>query len=200
MRHPRAGRCILINYSEDIYRQRFTAAHEAAHAILDEDEEVIVSFVGRTKDSREMRANTFASRFLLPPNALAKLPDPGSWDTEKVIYWSNTLMVSTPALAFALSEAGLVSDQQRDFILHKRVPKTEKIDPEFPRDLSARSTERRRWVIDRGLSVYYVSLCFEAYRQQIITADRLKELLLLSSHSELQEIADLYGERFEYAY
>ena len=200
MRHPRAGRCILVNYTEDIYRQRFTAAHEAAHAILDDEEEFIVSFVERTSDPREMRANAFASRYLLPPNTLAKLPDPGKWDAEKATYWANTLMVSTAALAFALSEAGLVNAQQRDFILHTRVPRAQKVDPEFPRELSERSTERRRWVIDRGLSVYYVSLCFEAYRQQIITAERLRELLLLSSASELQEIADLYGERFEYAY
>ena len=200
IRHPRAGKCILVNYSEDIYRQRFTAAHEAAHAILDDEEEFIVSFVERTNDPREMRANAFASRYLLPSNTLAKLPDPGKWDAEKATSWANTLMVSTAVLAFALSEAGLINAQQRDFILHTRVPKGQKVDPEFPRDLSARSTERRRWVIDRGLSVYYVSVCFEAYRQQIITAERLRELLLLSSASELQEIADLYGERFEYAY
>jgi transcriptional regulator with XRE-family HTH domain len=29
IKHPVAGKCILINYNEDIYRQRFTAAHEA---------------------------------------------------------------------------------------------------------------------------------------------------------------------------
>jgi len=51
IKHPVAGKCILINYSEDIYRQRFTAAHEAAHAILNDDEDgVIVSFKGTNKD------------------------------------------------------------------------------------------------------------------------------------------------------
>ena len=29
VQHPVAGPCILINYSEDVYRQRFTAAHES---------------------------------------------------------------------------------------------------------------------------------------------------------------------------
>jgi|SRR6185437_1245037 len=29
LRHPVAGPCVLVNYSEDIYRQRFTAAHES---------------------------------------------------------------------------------------------------------------------------------------------------------------------------
>lgn len=43
IKHPTAGKCILVNYSEDVYRQRFTAAHETAHAILDEEEDFIVS-------------------------------------------------------------------------------------------------------------------------------------------------------------
>jgi transcriptional regulator with XRE-family HTH domain len=30
IRHPSAGTCILVNYDEDIYRQRFTAAHEGS--------------------------------------------------------------------------------------------------------------------------------------------------------------------------
>ena len=66
VKHPVAGPCILVNYSEDIYRQRFTAAHEAAHALLDQDEEVIVSFAGTNNDFREIRANSFASRYLMP--------------------------------------------------------------------------------------------------------------------------------------
>ncbi len=40
--HPKTGKCIVINYSDDIYRQRFTAAHEAAHAIFDSESDVIV--------------------------------------------------------------------------------------------------------------------------------------------------------------
>ncbi|MDF5724128.1 MAG: XRE family transcriptional regulator, partial [Rhizonema sp. PD37] len=43
IKHPQAGKCILINYNEDIYRQRFSAAHEAAHAILDYDQDFVVS-------------------------------------------------------------------------------------------------------------------------------------------------------------
>jgi transcriptional regulator with XRE-family HTH domain len=35
IRHPNAGNCVLVNYDEDVYRQRFTAAHELAHAIME---------------------------------------------------------------------------------------------------------------------------------------------------------------------
>src|SRR6266404_3972386 len=41
--HPVAGKCVLVNYEEDVYRQRFTAAHEGGHAILDSSDQVVVS-------------------------------------------------------------------------------------------------------------------------------------------------------------
>jgi transcriptional regulator with XRE-family HTH domain len=52
VQHPVAGPCALVNYSEDMYRQRFTAAHEAGHAILDADEDFVVSF---TKDQQRLQ-------------------------------------------------------------------------------------------------------------------------------------------------
>jgi hypothetical protein len=33
--HDKINKCILINYSEDLYRQNFSLAHEVAHALLD---------------------------------------------------------------------------------------------------------------------------------------------------------------------
>ncbi len=42
--HPIAGDCIIVNYTEDVYRQRFTAAHEAGHAIFDKKDDINISF------------------------------------------------------------------------------------------------------------------------------------------------------------
>ncbi len=67
IKHPEAGKCILVNYSEDIYRQRFTTAHETAHAILDDEEDFVVSLLSDKKELVEVRANTFASHYLIPP-------------------------------------------------------------------------------------------------------------------------------------
>ena len=68
LRHPVAGPSLLINFNEDQYRQRFSAAHEAAHAILDDDQEFVVSFANWEKAPlSEVRANTFAARYLMPP-------------------------------------------------------------------------------------------------------------------------------------
>src|SRR5208283_3514988 len=73
LRHPYAGKCLLVNYTEDIYRQRFSAAHVAGHAILDDEEDFVVSFTSWQKgDLSEIRANTFASAYLLPEAFLKK--------------------------------------------------------------------------------------------------------------------------------
>jgi len=193
VKHPVAGNCILIDYSEDVYRQRFSAAHEAAHTILDTDEEVLVSFIQHQGDLREIRANTFASHFLMPPAFLRSLPEPQRWDTKKAIHWANELRVSTEALSIALLQAGLIDAKTQRMIKAVRVPRKDKVDPELPLNLAPRSRQRKEGMLTRGLSDYYVRLCSDAYRQGVVSAERLGELLLVRDESELREMAELYG-------
>lgn len=196
IKHPVAGKCILINYSEDIYRQRFTAAHEAAHAILNDDEDgVIVSFKGTSKDYIEVGANYFASSYLMPPDFLKKIPDAHIWDQEKALLWANKLKVSTEALAYALKNAELIDKKTEGIIKAVRVERGLKVDPELPESLSPKSLIRKKYLMERGLSSFYVNLCFESYRKNIITSARMAEMLLVEQN-ELFEIADLYNEVF----
>lgn len=196
IKHPVAGKCILINYSEDIYRQRFTAAHEAAHAILNDDEDgIIVSFKGTNKDYIEVGANYFASYYLMPPDFLKKIPDAHVWDQEKALIWANKLKVSTEALAYALKNAKLIDKKTEGIIKAVRVEKGLKVDPELSESLSPKSLNRKKYLMERGLSGFYVNLCFESYRKNIITAARMAEMFLVEQ-SELFEIADLYNEVF----
>ena len=198
IRHPVVGRCVLVNYSEDIYRQRFTAAHEAAHAILDTEEELVVSFAWDARSLVEIRANTFASRYLLPPEFLRALPDPNSWSDNESISWAHSLRVSTEALSFALKEAEIVDDATGQRIRDVRVPTDMKEDPELPQSLSRASRARKLHLLCQGLSDDYVSLCFDAYAANVISADRLREQLLLDNDVALVELADLYGRSLKY--
>jgi len=196
IKHPVAGKCILINYSEDIYRQRFTAAHEAAHAILNDDKDgVIVSFKGMSQDYIEVGANYFASNYLMPPDFLKKIPDANVWDQEKALLWANNLKVSTEALAYALKNAKLIDKKTEEIIKAVRVVKGLKVDPELSDSLSPKAINRKKYLMERGLSSFYVNLCFESYRKNIITAARMAEMFLVEQ-SELFEIADLYNEVF----
>ncbi|MBD6616001.1 ImmA/IrrE family metallo-endopeptidase [Komarekiella sp. 'clone 1'] len=197
IKHPTAGKCILVNYSEDIYRQRFTAAHESAHGILDDDQEFVISLKTDKKNLVEVRANNFASNYLMPPEFLQKIPDYRSWNTEKAIEWANKLKVSTEALANALKSANFISKDVEIQIKAVRVPRHLKVDPELPESLSSVSSQRRKELLKRGLSNFYVGLCFDVYEQGFVSAGRVAEMLLISKY-ELTEIASIYGRTIRY--
>ncbi|MEA5549714.1 ImmA/IrrE family metallo-endopeptidase [Anabaena cylindrica UHCC 0172] len=197
IKHPTAGNCVLVNYNEDIYRQRFTAAHESAHAILDTDQSIVVSLKTNTKELIEKRANTFASNYLMPPEFLQQIPDLRIWNSEKAVEWANKLKVSTTALANALKNANFISEAVELEIKSVRVPKYLKIDPELPETLPVGSRQRREELLKRGLSNFYVGLCFDVYEQGIISSGRVAEMLL-SSKYELNEIASTYGRMIKY--
>jgi Zn-dependent peptidase ImmA (M78 family) len=195
--HPTAGKCVLVNYSEDVYRQRFSVAHEMAHAILDSQAGPSVSFYRyEGRDMREVRANRFASCYLMPPEFLRKLPAPSQWDEADAQKWANELRVSCDALGIALKEARLVGPETSAAIRGFRVPQESKRDPELPEGLAAAQRARKAALLQRGLSDYYVGLCLDAHSQGVISMGRLSEALLCS-HGELAELASLYGRRID---
>ena len=198
IKHPVAGQCVLVNYSEDVYRQRFTAAHETAHTILDDEEDVLVSFAWDKSDLKEVRANSFASAYLIPPETLSMLPNIGRWTEDKTIEWANKFKVSAHALAIALLENKIIDQSEYAAVSKARVPKKYKEDPELPSSLPPRSKDRKKMLLEHGLSDHYVSLCFEAYRAHHVSAPRLVEMLLLDSDVQLLEMANLYGESIRY--
>jgi Zn-dependent peptidase ImmA (M78 family) len=196
--HIGAGACLLVNYSEDVYRQRFTAAHELAHAIFDSNQEAVVSFAHTTRvDLVEVRANVFASCYLMPPAMLAQLPPPEDWTETDALYWANRFRVSCEALAIGLKEAGRIDDATAQKIRGFRIPREAKIDPELGGDLSDTAREKKRQLLRRGLSDYYAGLCFEAHHQGLISTGKLAEALL-ADPGELPEFARLYGRPLRY--
>lgn len=191
--HPTAGKCALINYDEDIYRQRFSAAHEMAHAIFDWKADPRVSFDRSARgDMLEIRANRFASCFLLPAPVLAVLSSQ-EWSHSNAVRWANELRVSCNALAVALKAYGAIDADTSNRISKLRIPKDDKVDPELPNDLTSAQRARKSKLLELGLSDSYVKLCFEAFSQGIISLGRLDEALLCG-RSELANIASLYGQ------
>ncbi len=187
----------MVNYSEDVYRQRFTAAHESAHAILDEEEDFVVSLLSDKNTWVEIRANTFASHYLMPPEFIRNILDVREWNPKQAIDWANKLKVSTNALANALKNADIISTATEAQIKSVRVPSRMKIDPELPESLSVGSRQRREQLLKKGLSVFYVELGFDAYERGYISAGRLAEILLVNER-ELSEMANIYGRNLKY--
>lgn len=200
VRHPVAGPCALINYDEDIYRQRFSAAHEAAHAILDDGDDFSVSFIRwEKKELSEVRANAFASHYLIPPSFLAAMPTSIVWDEPTLLQWAHKLRVNPEPLAIALKEASRISEEQFNNIRSSRIPVSEKKDPELPDDLPSKSRVRRKALLERGLSNAYVHLCFDAYDNMIVSSGRLTEMLLADA-SEMPLLAEIFGRRWRHEY
>jgi Zn-dependent peptidase ImmA (M78 family) len=197
--NPRTGPCLLVNYSEDVYRQRFSVAHEMAHAIFDVDEEAVVSFVNpNSRDRlRELRANRFASCYLMPPSMLKGLPNPSGWKKADALRWANEFCVSCEALGIALKEAGQANEETSTRIRSFQVPKEAKMDPELGASLSNRARSRKRDLLERGLSDFYARLCFEAHNRGLISTGRLAEAML-TDPVELAEMATLYGTSLRY--
>lgn len=197
--NPKAGPCLLINYSEDIYRQRFSAAHEMAHAIFDAGEQAVVSFVNPDREDqlREFRANRFASCYLMPPSMLKSLPNPAGWNEADAQRWANQFRVSCDALGIALREAGRADAATAKRIRSFRVPGEAKEDPELGTSLSITARNRKRELIERGLSDFYARLCFEAHNRGLISTGRLAEAMLTDT-AHLAEMSTLYGTSLRY--
>lgn len=121
------------------------------------------------------------------------IPDSARWDKDKAILWANKLKVSTEALAYALRESSLINDTTVNMLKSVRVPKELKIDPEIPENLSPLQKERRKSLLEQGLSSQYVNRCFMMYHKGMISAGRMAEMLLVREN-ELIEIANLFGE------
>lgn len=197
--HPVAGDCILVNFNEDVYRQRFSVAHEFAHSVFDKNTIPHVTFYksnGKYSDADriEIRANSFASEYLLPENVLRRLPKVSSGNITDI---ASRLMVSCAALVKGLKDLGLLSESEATALKGYRVQKYLKSDPEAPKNLTDAQRQRRLQLLERGLTDYYVALCFDAKDRDLISTGRLSEALMVTG-GELIEIASIYGRSLPY--
>ena len=196
MNHPEAGPCIMVNLAEGMARQRFSAAHELGHGLLDE-KPINMSMVGEFGEWSgaalvEVRANTFASHFLMPPALLGSAAKDRWADPVEVASWAGRLRVSVPALLSALHAAKLIEGDQRASLRQAAPRLPEPPDPELEGGLTAAQVARKAALLDRGLSKRYVDLCFDAYNRGAISLGLLAEMLL-ATPGETFEVAALFG-------
>lgn len=193
--HPTAGPSVLVNYSEDVYRQRFTAAHEAAHAIFDREQEYIVSFVPSSSRwshdrLREVRADTFAAAFLVSPALLRRI-DGEALTEEMFLDLADRLKVNVEPLRRALVRDGRLTEAGARRFRGLRIPRNAKDDPELPSSLTPKQRTRKQRLLQQGLSSYYVDLCFEACQRGVVTRSRAAEMLMLDE-AEMSELQQLF--------
>lgn len=191
--HPAAGPCVLVNLAEGLARQRFSAAHEWGHGLMDE-KPIIMSMIGEWDSNTlvEVRANAFASQFLMPPALLTSIERARWEDPAEVSRWAGRLRVSVRALLAALVAANLIDGQQREILRSTVRRPPDPPDPELEGDFTTAQVERKKALLERGLSKGYVDLCFDAYTRKAISGGLLAEMLLTTS-AGTHEIAALFG-------
>jgi len=200
IKHPVAGPSVLINYTEDVYRQRFSAAHEAAHAILDGTDDFSVSFSKYDKSSLvETRANTFAAEYLIPRETLELYSKKFSWTYPVVTKFASELMVNVKPLLIALKENKFITDESFRKMSNIQLAKDIKIDPEISHYFSTKTQYRAQFLLKHGLSDYYVELCFEAHEKGVISLGRMSEMLLMTPR-QVNDLARLLGKALAYGY
>lgn len=188
--HPSAGRIIVVNYSEDVYRQRFTVAHEAAHAIFDCNDEVSISFGKYDEgDLKELRANAFASNYLCPVDFIENTKT--AWTMHAVAEWSRKMQLNPVALSIALKDKNLITNEQLIEFKKIRVPQSLKVDPELILETGEHSRARKLALLEKGLSTQYVTKCFDAISQDFISRSKAAEMLLIAP-TELDELMNLF--------
>ncbi len=117
---PDVGPCVLINTAEKSSRQRFTAAHEYAHFLVDREERRgEICDTQRRREPFEMRANAFAAAFLLPATGVeSSLEDLGAQrlrvEPEHAVHLMYHFGVSYEAVLWRLLNLGWISRDQRD--------------------------------------------------------------------------------------
>jgi Zn-dependent peptidase ImmA (M78 family)/transcriptional regulator with XRE-family HTH domain len=117
---PDIGPCAIINTGESPSRQRFTAAHEYAHFLVDRDERRgEICDTARRREPFEMRANAFAAAFLLPVGGMeSALDDLGAErhrvQPEHAVHLMYHFGVSYDAVLWRLLNLGWITRDRRD--------------------------------------------------------------------------------------
>lgn len=196
--HPVAGKCILVNYNEDIFRQNFTLAHEMGHAIFDYDKEINVSFENGSwskSDLSEIRANSFASHFLIPKSIFRGI-DFKNITEKQLTNLAMQIQVNVEPLLISLKNGNLISYDQKQSFRSLKIHRNDKLDPEL-KGISEKYYSIKLKLLERGLSDFYVKNCYEAYSRGLISSGRLADILLCNER-ELNDIMSLFNLKLSY--
>lgn len=193
--HPWAGKCILVNYSEDIFRQNFTLAHEVGHSIFDYRENINISFeLESARELKEVRANTFASNFLITKAIFRKF-NASNWNEKHLISVAQQLQVNIEPLLIAIKNSGIDLPNYKSLKTIK-IPKASKIDPEL-RGLSETRFETKKTLLEKGLSEFYVTNLYTAYERGLVSAGKLADCLLCNE-KELRDTLEMFKLKLSY--
>lgn len=191
-RHPSAGMTVLVNRVEDHSRERFSAAHEYAHILLDPDIPLHLTRLGGG-EWFEARANVFAANLLLPASAFEGLEKSLVDDPDRLVETCQALaqkyLVNGMVALMRFIELGWIPQERIPSLMSRpelRTPLVPPFDPVLPFKLPDDKKKAFEPLGNRGISWEYMSLVCKAYREALISRAKMGELLFMPEQEAFQ--------------
>lgn len=167
------GGCILINANPNSGNQLFSLAHEYGHFIFHKEKLGIISFEKEKDILDERLANSFASDFLVPENAVKdicniRIKNRREITEEDVIYLADYFGVSFQAMIYRLNNLKLLSNPKKEDFSRTYVTGVRKA-------IGISEPERGNYKFPS----LYRYLCTKAYQQGKITTSKFADYLEL---------------------
>ena len=158
------AKLIVLGTSQVPARQRFTLAHELGHLLAGDDQGVHLDKdiydKAQAKDPSEMRANSFASAFLMPEDILRAAAGTSGLAEDAFAALSCDLQVSPSALAIRLQQLRLIDagtcDRFRKITAAKAAALADRSE-EFAQHVADASTARPPGLLVRDAYMAYES-------------------------------------------
>ena len=173
-------------------------AHEYCHVLFDSGKEQSITYFNREMDYVEIRANNFASNFLLPDKGIESINTDISYEEliKIILDICNHYNVSSKVVIYRLKGKGLTKTYER--LLNDEeliIPKSHKIDPELA-GVSKNLRAKLEKIIESGISLEYIELVRNAYQQNEISYGKMLECLQMNIEDakELIDLWDVYME------
>jgi len=172
---------VFVNNERAITRQRFTAAHELGHHVLDNPPDGSAIFESGTadqNDSIEQSAFRFARFFLMDPEGVSHLVDGIKDYRQMVAAVAATFVVSPEVAAIHLQELGLISVREKLELSAELADKTT-----TPSALLKRYGYRMAYTEqnpERELDEAFVGRTIDAYAREWITLAAFADALQMT--------------------
>lgn len=135
------GMVILANASHGNARQRFSYAHEYAHALFDSDHQILISEAKNASELLEKRANAFAAAFLMPEDGIA----------EVMVFLNKGQPSRSSFSVYDVSTQGVIESEER------QIAKNQKLSPQDIAFIANRFGSSYQAVVYRLQSLGYLS-------------------------------------------
>ncbi|MBI4064547.1 MAG: ImmA/IrrE family metallo-endopeptidase [Elusimicrobia bacterium] len=200
------GLSIFINPKHHAFRHAFTLAHEYCHVLVDRARASVVSSAQNEKDLIEVRANAFAAAFLLPKAGVdeffTSLGKAGSTRTHlttsgheqaftaeqrksskaleiqlyDIVHLQHHYGVSWETAVYRLQNLGFINKDEGKKLLDKK-EEAQAVGHLVRLELKKKEKIEKDGFETRDFRARFFTLGIDAYRQEIISLDKLQELM-----------------------